>query len=187
VTREVFPRQVLIRYTSCMGSRITHRLTWLAPLLLAGGCAVQPLPDGASIQREPAPIADEAIAPSAREVVLQALALLGVPYRYGGSNPDTGLDCSGLVRHVVAKAAGLKLPGDAKAISAFGAPVSSADIRPGDLVFFNTLRRPYSHVGIYLGNQRFIHAPSTGGVVEIVSMAQRYWQLRYDGARRLPL
>lgn len=162
-------------------------LAWLAVLLLAGGCAVQPLPDGGSVQREPAPPAEEAIAPSAREVVLQALALLGVPYRYGGSNPDTGLDCSGLVRHVVAKAAGLKLPGDAKAISEFGAPVDSVDIRPGDLVFFNTLRRPYSHVGIYLGNQRFIHAPSTGGVVEIVSMGQRYWQRRYDGARRLPL
>jgi cell wall-associated NlpC family hydrolase len=170
-----------------MRSRAKPGPAWLAALLLAGGCAVQPLPDGGSVQREPTPLAEEAVAPSAREVVLQALALLGVPYRYGGSNPDTGLDCSGLVRHVVAKAAGLKLPGDAKAISEFGAPVDSADIRPGDLVFFNTLRRPYSHVGIYLGNQRFIHAPSTGGVVEIVSMAQRYWQRRYDGARRLPI
>ena len=162
-------------------------LAWLLALLLAGGCAVQPLPGGGSIEREPASPAEEAAAPPAREVVLQALALLGVPYRYGGSNPDTGLDCSGLVRHVVAKAAGLKLPGDAKAISEFGAPVQPADIQPGDLVFFNTLHRPYSHVGIYVGNQRFIHAPSTGGVVEIVSMAQRYWQKRYDGARRLPL
>lgn len=159
----------------------------LFALLLAAGCAVQPVPE-ASVVEEPASVVSrDPVPPPAREIVLQALALIGVPYRYGGSNPETGLDCSGLVRHVVAKAAGLKLPGDTKAISEFGAPIDQAQIQPGDLVFFNTLRRPYSHVGIYLGNQRFIHAPSTGGVVEIVNMTQRYWQQRYNGARRLPL
>ncbi len=157
-------------------------------LLLAGGCAVQPLSDVAPVERSAdLPLADAAVPPSAREMVLHALALIGVPYRYGGSNPETGLDCSGLVRHVVAKVAGLKLPGDAKRISELGAPIEPGEMQPGDLVFFNTLRRPYSHVGIYLGNQRFIHAPSTGGVVEVVSMNQRYWQQRYNGARRLPI
>lgn len=156
-------------------------------LLFVSGCAVQPLPDGGSVRRAEVPPPDAAVPASAREIILHALALIGVPYRYGGSDPETGLDCSGLVRHVVAKVAGLKLPGDAKRISEFGAPVDWADMQPGDLVFFNTLRRPYSHVGIYLGNQRFIHAPSTGGVVEVVSLTQRYWQQRYDGARRLPL
>jgi cell wall-associated NlpC family hydrolase len=157
-------------------------------LLLAGGCAVQPLSDVAPVERSADPsLADAAVPPSAREMVLHALALIGVPYRYGGSNPETGLDCSGLVRHVVAKVVGLKLPGDAKRISELGAPIEPGEMQPGDLVFFNTLRRPYSHVGIYLGNQRFIHAPSTGGVVEVVSMNQRYWQQRYNGARRLPI
>ncbi|MGE5526307.1 MAG: C40 family peptidase [Rhodospirillaceae bacterium] len=168
---------------------MTLRLTSLASLvvlLLAAGCAVQPVPEE-SIPEAPASVSRDPVPSPAREIVLQALALIGVPYRYGGSNPETGLDCSGLVRHVVAKAAGLKLPGDTKAISEFGAPIDQPQIQPGDLVFFNTLRRPYSHVGIYLGKQRFIHAPSTGGVVEIVDMTQRYWRQRYDGARRLPL
>jgi cell wall-associated NlpC family hydrolase len=156
-------------------------------LLLAGGCAVQQAPVSRDGERPAAALSDDATAPSAREMVLHALALIGVPYRYGGSNPETGFDCSGLVRHVVAKAAGLKLPGDAKAISQMATPVEPADMLPGDLVFFNTLRRPFSHVGIYLGNQRFIHAPSSGGQVEIVSMTQRYWQQRYEGARRLPI
>ncbi|HWI13451.1 MAG TPA: C40 family peptidase [Burkholderiales bacterium] len=156
-------------------------------LLLAGGCAVQPLPQGGVTERADAPRTEQTVTPTAQEVVLHALALIGVPYRYGGSSPDTGLDCSGLVRHVVAKAAGLKLPGDARAISEVGIPLQFSDLQPGDLVFFNTLRRPYSHVGIYLGDHRFIHAPSTGGVVEIVNITQRYWQQRYDGARRLPI
>lgn len=161
-------------------------LACLIATLLVGGCAVQP-PSAGVLEQVESPAPDAAIPANAREMVLQALALIGVPYRYGGSSPETGLDCSGLVRHVAAKAAGLKLPGDARAISEFGTPIARDAMQPGDLVFFNTLRRPYSHVGIYLGNHRFIHAPSTGGQVEIVRMNQRYWLQRYDGARRLPL
>lgn len=156
-------------------------------LVLASGCAMQPSQPRAPLPGDVHLAADETVPPTAREMVLQALALLGVPYRYGGSDPATGLDCSGLVRHVVAQAAGLKLPGDTRRLSTVGMPVDAQDLRPGDLVFFNTLGRPYSHVGIYVGSQRFIHAPSTGGVVEVVSMAQRYWRLRYEGARRLAI
>jgi cell wall-associated NlpC family hydrolase len=121
----------------------------------------------------------------ARELVMQALGYLGIRYKYGGSSPDTGFDCSGLVRYVVGEALGLVLPRDARSISQHGSTVSTDELQPGDLVFFNTMRRPFSHVGIYVGDGRFIHAPASGGAVEIVNMADRYWTARFDGARRL--
>ena len=122
-----------------------------------------------------------------RELVMQAFGYLGIPYKYGGSSPATGFDCSGLVRYVVSQAIGLVLPRDARSISEIGADVSTEELQPGDLVFFNTMRRPYSHVGIYVGDRRFIHAPATGGAVELVNMGASYWQSRFDGARRLSL
>ena len=122
-----------------------------------------------------------------RELVMQALGYLGIRYKYGGSSPDTGFDCSGLVRYVVSQAIGMVLPRDARSISEHGANVSTEELQPGDLVFFNTMRRPYSHVGIYVGDQRFIHAPASGGAVELVNMTGGYWQSRFDGARRLSL
>jgi cell wall-associated NlpC family hydrolase len=122
---------------------------------------------------------------NARELALQALAFVGIRYKYGGSSPDTGFDCSGLVRYVASQALGLMLPRDSRALSAVGAQVRSEDLQPGDLVFFNTLRRSFSHVGIYVGDQRFIHAPASGGSVELVDMREPYWHRRYDGARRL--
>lgn len=124
---------------------------------------------------------------STRELAMQALGYLGIRYRYGGNSPGTGFDCSGLVRYVVSQAVGLVLPRDARSISEVGARVTSDDLQPGDLVFFNTLRRPFSHVGIYVGGRRFVHAPASGGAVELVDMGDRYWQSRFDGARRLSL
>jgi cell wall-associated NlpC family hydrolase len=122
----------------------------------------------------------------AHELTLQALALVGVRYRYGGDSPVTGFDCSGFVRYVFNQL-GMLLPRSAFDISQLGRQVDRRELRPGDLVFFNTLRRPFSHVGIYLGDQRFIHAPSRGGRIEIVNMAERYWEARYNGARRVEL
>jgi cell wall-associated NlpC family hydrolase len=91
------------------------------------------------------------------------------------------------VQYVYHQGAGLALPRNTQALSAVGAPVADGALEPGDLVFFDTLRKPYSHVGIYLGDQRFIHAPTTGGSVELVDMRHRYWQSRFNGARRLDL
>jgi cell wall-associated NlpC family hydrolase len=123
------------------------------------------------------------------EVILRALAQLGVRYRFGGNHPDTGFDCSGLVGFAFREAIGRQLPRSAADIwsyaSARAEDVAKNDLVPGDLVFFNTLRRPYSHVGIYLGDGRFVHAPSSGGVVRIESMEGRYWVGRYNGAKRL--
>ena len=119
------------------------------------------------------------------ELVLNAMAFLGIDYKYGGASPETGFDCSGLVSYVFSQAAGLVLPREAREISRVGEKITRDELQPGDLVFFNTLRRPFSHVGIYLGEHRFIHAPSRGGQVEIVDMSGHYWQRRYDGARRI--
>ena len=123
----------------------------------------------------------------AQEVALRALSFIGVRYKWGGTSPDTGFDCSGLIRYVFNQVTGKSLPGNAREISQVGESIDRTELQPGDLVFFNTLRRPFSHVGIYLGESRFVHAPSRGGKVEIVDMTDRYWQTRYNGARRLAI
>lgn len=114
-----------------------------------------------------------------------ALNLIGVNYKYGGNKPSTGFDCSGYVSHVFRQMAGLSLPHNALAMSRLGKKISPDELKPGDLVFFNTLKRSFSHVGIYVGNNRFVHAPSSGGGVEVVSMQDKYWEQRFNGARRL--
>lgn len=119
------------------------------------------------------------------ELVLRALALLGVNYKWGGNSPDTGLDCSGLVRHVFQETIGLVLPRRAEEMSRAGDTIRREQLRPGDLVFFNTLRRAFSHVGIYIGDGKFVHAPANGGQVRVESLGGRYWQQRFDGARRM--
>jgi cell wall-associated NlpC family hydrolase len=129
------------------------------------------------------PIADAASV--AAEVVMRALGFLGVPYRYGGDDPVRGFDCSGLVRHVFRSALGLDLPRRSHAISEVGEPVPREALAPGDLVFFNTLGRPFSHVALYIGEGRFVHAPAQRGQVRIESLHADYWQMRFNGARRM--
>lgn len=124
-------------------------------------------------------------APLAAEVVLYSLSLTGTRYKFGGDSPDKGFDCSGLIRHVYQQVAGLWLPRSASAINAVATKISLDELQPGDVVFFNTLKRAYSHVGIYLGNQRFIHAASTGRSTQVSTMTDKYWLQRYNGAGRL--
>ncbi|WP_034294221.1 C40 family peptidase [Herbaspirillum sp. RV1423] len=121
----------------------------------------------------------------ASELAVQALSMLGINYRYGGTSPETGLDCSGLVRYVFKEAWGTDLPRTSAEISRVGEKVDKIDLRPGDLVFYNTLRRGFSHVGIYLGDRKFIHSPSAGGQVRIEDMDLAYWKKRFNGARRI--
>ncbi|WP_338881311.1 C40 family peptidase [Achromobacter veterisilvae] len=118
-------------------------------------------------------------------MVSEALNYLGIRYRFGGTSPDTGFDCSGLVSYTVERSLGLKLPRNAADMAQQGIAVNKNELKAGDLVFFNTLGRRYSHVGIYLGDDRFVHSPSAGGVVRVESMAMTYWAKRYNGARRL--
>jgi len=121
----------------------------------------------------------------ARELVIHSLALIGVNYKFGGNTPDDGLDCSGLVNHVFQQVAGLVLPRNSLAMSKVGNKIEKAKLQPGDLVFFNTRKQPFSHVGIYIGEQRFVHAASRGREVQVADMHDRYWRQRYNGARRV--
>ena len=116
---------------------------------------------------------------------LQALVTVGVRYHYGGASPDTGFDCSGLVAHVYERAWGLSLPRRTEEQRRIGRPVKRSDLQPGDLVFYNTRNRPYSHVGIYLGDGNFVHAPRPGQRVRVESVESPYWRARWNGARRL--
>jgi len=120
------------------------------------------------------------------DIPMYAVSLVGTPYRLGGSDPQQGLDCSGFVNHVFRQTAGLQLPRDSQAISQVGLELDPAELQPGDLVFFNPLDRPFSHVGIYLGDNRFVHAASSrSGGVMLSSLSDRYWSLRFEGARRV--
>ena len=122
---------------------------------------------------------------TAQQVILHALSQTGVKYKYGGISPETGFDCSGFVRYVFQEAANLTLPHGANAMSQIGQKVTEKELQPGDLVFFNTMKSVYSHVGIYVGNNRFIHAPSSGSSISVSDMNDSYWSKRFTGARRV--
>ncbi|MFM1956272.1 MAG: hypothetical protein RIR20_1092 [Pseudomonadota bacterium] len=122
---------------------------------------------------------------TAQEIILSALSQTGVKYKYGGNSPEGGFDCSGFVRYVFQQAANLTLPHGARAISQLGQTVTQRELKPGDLVFFNTVRSTFSHVGIYIGNNRFIHSPSAGSAISVTDMGDSYWAKRFTGARRL--
>jgi cell wall-associated NlpC family hydrolase len=166
-----------------------HRSAWnvLALLWLALAAPVFAQP-GAAVD-VPVIELDPAVKPSPRgpaaEVVVRGLSFLGIPYRWGGDTRASGLDCSGLVNKVYLEAAGIALPRTTRELAQSGRQVARKELKAGDLVFFNTLRRPFSHVGIYLGGGRFLHAPSKGGKVRVEQLAERYWSKRFNGARRI--
>lgn len=113
------------------------------------------------------------------------MGFLGVPYTRGGSTAETGFDCSGFVVSVYRQSIGLLLPRKAEEQAAATQKIDKNDLQPGDLVFFNTMRRTFSHVGIYIGNGKFIHSPRAGSEVRVESMGGSYWQHRFNGARRV--
>lgn len=171
-------------------------LLLLCTMLLAGCASTggsrsqpQPVPDTAPIVTAPlpelpAPPDSGPAAGNADIVVMRALGLVGVRYRYGGTRPDTGLDCSGLVRWAYREVPGIELPRASGAMYAMGLPAVPRDaLAPGDLVFFR-IGRGVSHVGIYIGEGRFVHAPSRGRMVRVDRLDDRYWKPRFAGARR---
>jgi len=163
-------------------------ITWVTALiccLAAGFPARATEAPVASAAPEPSQTLSDVYLESMRDVIFYALSMVGISYRWGGSSPQTGFDCSGFVSHVYRQIAGLVLPRDSYAMARLGQPVTVDDLKPGDLVFFNTMRRPFSHVGIYLGEKRFVHAPSAGKNVNVVDMTEPYWAKRYSGARRI--
>ena len=122
---------------------------------------------------------------TAQDAIDQAMDLLGIRYRRGGASPEAGFDCSGFVSHVFREGLGLILPRSSKEMSRSGEAISQDELRPGDLVFFNTMRKAFSHVGIYLGDNQFVHAPRSGGRVRIEDLRDGYWIKRFNGARRV--
>ena len=125
------------------------------------------------------------MASKAGDVVVGALNMIGVRYRWGGNTPDSGLDCSGFVRYVFQDTLGMTLPRRAEEMSRVGEKVRVSELKPGDLVFFNTMRRSFPHVGIYIGDNKFVHSPSTGSTIRVDDMDDGYWEKRYTGARRV--
>ena len=160
----------------------------LAAFILAACGSLPPAPSPTPVSTTPPParswlaLADQ---DKAQDAVMLAFGLMDTGYRFGGSNPEAGLDCSGMVSYVFEKAAGLKLPHNAARIAALTRPVDKSRLRPGDLVFFNTRNRPYSHVGLYIGEGRFVHAPSSRGKVQISSLETGWFASRFEAARTL--
>jgi cell wall-associated NlpC family hydrolase len=121
----------------------------------------------------------------ASELVVTAMGFLGVPYKRGGNSFETGFDCSGFVRALYEQSAGLLLPRKAEQQAAATVQIDKTELQPGDLVFFNTLKKAFSHVGIYVGDGKFIHSPRAGSAVRVEDMQKAYWTQRFDGARRV--
>ncbi|MDR2188493.1 MAG: C40 family peptidase [Azonexus sp.] len=163
---------------STLSTRLAALSALLAALLSACGTADGPSATSGTITQAPA-----TVSAAGNEVVLYALALIDTDYRFGGKNPEAGLDCSGMVSYIYAHAAALKVTGSAADIARQGRSIERARLRPGDLVFFNTSNRPFSHVGIYIGDTRFVHAPSTNGQVRIDKLNDRYYAQRFEAAR----
>lgn len=186
------------QYSKSIISAGKHRAKTIAltgALILLTGCATSPSdnnsawldPQGSRNAKIDIDALDPvtAIAAAQHPLTRQALTHLGINYRYGGDAPDEGFDCSGLVYYSAQTSLGLKLPRRSADLARVGLKVDKQELAIGDLVFFNTLGRRYSHVGIYLGNQLFVHAPSSGGGVRVENMSKGYWASRYNGARRI--
>lgn len=156
-----------------------------ALVLLAACAALPPRPPATATPQTGTPTPDvRAAAPGANEVLIRTIGLIGTPYRWGGNTPEGGFDCSGLVHFVFADAAGLSLPRTSQQMSQIRAPqIARARLQPGDLVFFGRGGR-VTHVGIYVGEGRFVHAPNEGGTVRIDPLTDPYWRDRYLFARR---
>jgi cell wall-associated NlpC family hydrolase len=160
----------------------------IGPVLLATSLAAAPVAwstETAPGERNAALNALHSLSDRASDLAVRAMAMVGIRYQYGGNTPENGLDCSGLVRYVFKQAWGAELPRTSVEISRVGAKVDREDLRPGDLVFYNTLRRGFSHVGIYLGDNKFVQSPATGSSIRIESMDLSYWKKRFNGARRI--
>jgi cell wall-associated NlpC family hydrolase len=164
------------------------RLGPLVSLVIFGlvGCAVTSVERGSGSRVVIAESQAEKSQKGLSDLAIHAIGLVGVPYKWGGNTPAGGFDCSGLVVYVAYRAKGLKLPRTVAEMSRYGQDIDLDQRLPGDLIFFNTTGHPFSHVGIYVGKNRFVHAPNEGGTVRIESLLSSYWAPRLTSIRRLP-
>jgi cell wall-associated NlpC family hydrolase len=163
------------------------RLSPFVTLIIFGlvGCAVTPTERRLGSRIVIAESRAEQTQKGLSDLAIHAIGLVGVPYKWGGNTPAGGFDCSGLVAYVAYRAKGLKLPRTVAEMSLYGRDVDTDQRLPGDLIFFNTTGHPFSHVGIYVGKNRFVHAPDEGGTVRIESLLSSYWAPRLTSIRRL--
>ena len=169
-------------------SKIHRKL--LAAVVLLGSLHMGPAFAQSLTESEPLPksfasTVSSAVVDKTETLINNAMQLIGVRYRWGGNTPQSGLDCSGFVRYVFNDTFGFLLPRKSAQMSKVGLEIGKEELRPGDLVFFNTMRHAFSHVGIYVGDNKFIHAPSRGKSIRVDDMTKVYWEKRYNGARRV--
>jgi len=162
----------------------------LAAVVLLASLQAGPVSAQSSTESEPLPksfasTVSSAVVDKTETLINNAMQLIGVRYRWGGNTPQSGLDCSGFVRYVINDTFGFLLPRKSAQMSKVGLEIGKEELRPGDLVFFNTMRHAFSHVGIYVGDNKFIHAPSRGKSIRVDDMTKVYWEKRYNGARRV--
>jgi cell wall-associated NlpC family hydrolase len=160
-----------------------HLIT-LFVLLLLGACSTPRQQVAVQSPVQSAPGYDEN---RMNNLAIYAMSLYDTPYQYGGKSRVNGFDCSGFVQFVFQNSLGLQLPRTSAEMSQVGTPLDVTELRPGDLVFFNTSRNPNSHVGIFIGENRFVHSPKTGKAIMITSLNSKYWHARYSGARRISI
>jgi cell wall-associated NlpC family hydrolase len=151
-------------------------------ILLLSACGSQP-----SRQESPVSIAPSNEESQMNNMAIYAMSLSDTRYKWGGTSRANGFDCSGFVQFVFQNSLGLQLPRTSAEMSRVGTPLAPTQLRPGDLVFFNTTRTPNSHVGIFIGENRFVHSPKTGKAISIASLNDKYWNARFNGARRIAL
>jgi len=181
------------RYLARM--RLTHTLTALAASMLIAAASYASPADVRSDDMEKLLLergllrhisqVGQSVSGKASELVISAMGFLGVPYKRGGNSLETGFDCSGFVRAMYQQTVGLILPRTADQQAAATQVIDKSELQPGDLVFFDTLRRAFSHVGIYVGDNKFIHSPKPGAQVRVEDMRVGYWRTRFNGARRV--
>jgi cell wall-associated NlpC family hydrolase len=157
-----------------------------APVVLAQSAAEPEASNRiTSVASQLASTVTSSVVDGTESLINNAMQLIGVRYRWGGNTPQSGLDCSGFVRYVFNDTFGFLLPRKSAQMSQVGLEIRKDELRPGDLVFFNTMRHAFSHVGIYVGDNKFIHAPSRGKSIRVDDMTKAYWEKRYNGARRM--
>lgn len=159
-------------------ARLRIALLLALTALLVSACSTAPTAIGSRPPQESAQVTGKR-----GDITFFALGMIDTGYRFGGKNPEAGFDCSGMVSYVFREAANIRVSGSAADIAKRGKEIDAEALQPGDLVFFNTLGRPFSHVGIYIGDGRFVHAPSTNGKVRIDQMSNKYWAKRFEEAR----
>lgn len=183
-----------------MPATLRAMIRWLPVLILSCSAVAQAAPgttsfndiDGFLVEKglmsrmgEQIQQARDSVSEQASSLVINAMAFLDVPYRYGGNTAETGFDCSGFVRAVYEQSVGKILPRRSDEQAAATQKIDRSELKPGDLVFFNTMRRAFSHVGIYVGDGKFIHSPRSGAQVRMEDMRNTYWTKRFNGARRV--